>query len=77
MSRVRALAAYGGLGLPLAMAALPVYVQAPAYYAGTLGLPLAKGVSALLKLADYRADRHARDTRKLWLQVEYKGGTTR
>ena len=43
----------------------------------SLGLPLAKGVSALLKLADYRADRHARDTRKLWLQVEYKGGTTR
>ena len=35
------LAAYGALGLPLAMAALPVYVQAPAYYAGTLGLPLA------------------------------------
>ena len=43
----------------------------------SLGLPLAKGVSALLKLADYRADRYARDTRKLWLQVEYKGGTTR
>ena len=44
MSQVHAsvpLAAYGALGLPLAMAALPVYVQAPAYYAGTLGLPLA------------------------------------
>ncbi|GHD64273.1 MFS transporter [Jeongeupia chitinilytica] len=33
-------AAYGLLGLPLAMAALPVYVQAPAYYADRLGLPL-------------------------------------
>lgn len=37
----RGLAAYGALGLPLAMAALPVYVQAPAYYAGELGVSLA------------------------------------
>lgn len=37
----RALAAYGFLGLPLAMVALPVYVQLPAYYAAELGLPLA------------------------------------
>jgi len=37
---VNPLAAYGFLGLPLAMVALPVYVQAPAYYAGQLGLPL-------------------------------------
>ena len=43
----------------------------------SLGLPLAKGVSALLKLADYRADGYARDTRKLWLQLEYKGSTAR
>ncbi|XZG71303.1 MFS transporter [Chitinibacteraceae bacterium HSL-7] len=35
------LAAYGFLGLPLAMAALPVYVQAPTHYADQLGLPLA------------------------------------
>lgn len=34
------LAAYGALGLPLAMAALPVYVQAPAYYTTRLGLSL-------------------------------------
>ena len=33
--------AYGALGLPLAMAALPLYVQLPAYFAGTLGVPLA------------------------------------
>ncbi len=34
-------ASYGLLGLPLAMAALPVYVQIPAYYSGQLGLALA------------------------------------
>ncbi|MEN9658049.1 MAG: hypothetical protein RL571_1514 [Pseudomonadota bacterium] len=33
--------AYGLLGLPLAMAALPVYVQIPAYYSSNLGLALA------------------------------------
>lgn len=32
---------YGLLGLPLAMAALPVYVQIPSYYTEQLGLPLA------------------------------------
>lgn len=35
------LLAYGVLGLPLAMAALPVYVQAPRFYTAELGLPLA------------------------------------
>ena len=35
------LAAYGFLGLPLAMAALPIYVHVPKFYADTLGLPLA------------------------------------
>lgn len=35
------LAAYGLLGLPLAMVALPIYVQAPTYYSETLGAPLA------------------------------------
>lgn len=35
-----AYAAYGLLGLPLAMAALPVYVQIPAYYSAQLGLAL-------------------------------------
>jgi GPH family glycoside/pentoside/hexuronide:cation symporter len=31
----RALLAYGALGLPLAMAALPVYVHVPRFYAET------------------------------------------
>lgn len=35
------LAAYGALGLPLAMAALPIYVHVPKFYADTLGLSLA------------------------------------
>ncbi|WP_269533301.1 MFS transporter [Chitinimonas sp. BJYL2] len=35
------LLAYGALGLPLAMAALPVYVAAPQFYGATLGLDLA------------------------------------
>ena len=39
----------------------------------SLTLPLAKGLGATFKLADYRAAGFARDTRKLWLQVEYKG----
>lgn len=39
----------------------------------SLSLPLASGTTALLKWADYRADGFARDTRKLWLQLEYKG----
>lgn len=33
--------AYGALGLPLAFAALPIYVQVPKLYADSLGLPLA------------------------------------
>ncbi|MGV7206728.1 MFS transporter [Oxalobacteraceae bacterium A2-2] len=35
-------AAYGLLGLPLAMAALPVYVQIPAYYSRVYGVGLAQ-----------------------------------
>ncbi len=35
------LAAYSLLALPLAMAALPVYVHVPKFYADTLGVPLA------------------------------------
>ncbi|GGP26122.1 MFS transporter [Silvimonas amylolytica] len=34
------LAAYGAMGLPLAMVALPVYVLAPAWYSAMPGLPL-------------------------------------
>lgn len=41
--------AYGLLGLPLAFAALPLYVVLPHYYASDLGLPLAT-VGALLML---------------------------
>jgi GPH family glycoside/pentoside/hexuronide:cation symporter len=44
------LAAYGALGLPLAMAALPIYVHVPKFYADTLGLSLA-GVGAILLAA--------------------------
>jgi Na+/melibiose symporter-like transporter len=46
----RQLAAYGALGLPLAMAALPIYVHVPKFYADTLGLSLA-GVGAILLAA--------------------------
>jgi glycoside/pentoside/hexuronide:cation symporter, GPH family len=35
------LAAYGATGLPLAMAALPIYVHVPKFYADTMGLNLA------------------------------------
>jgi Na+/melibiose symporter-like transporter len=40
-------ARYGGLGLPLAFVALPLYVLVPAHYAGTLGVSLA-ALGALL-----------------------------
>jgi GPH family glycoside/pentoside/hexuronide:cation symporter len=33
--------AYGILGLPLTMAALPIYVHVPKFYADTLGMPIA------------------------------------
>lgn len=42
--------AYGLLGMPLAMSALPVYIQAPAYYSGHLGLAIA-GTGWVLFLA--------------------------
>ena len=45
----RAGLSYGLLGLPLAFAALPLYVVLPNYYARTLGLPLAS-VGLLLML---------------------------
>ena len=40
-SDARRLLAYGFLGLPLAFAALPIYVHVPRYYAESAGLPLA------------------------------------
>jgi len=46
------LAAYGILGFPLAMAALPIYVHVPHFYADTLGLSLAS-VGALLLAARF------------------------
>ncbi len=39
----------------------------------SLSLPLAKGVTGLLKFADFRAASFGSDTRKVWLQLEYKG----
>lgn len=36
----------------------------------SLSFPLPAGLVGLVKLADYRSDGFARDTRKLWLQVE-------
>ncbi len=42
----------------------------------SLGFPLPGGLNGLVKLADYRADAHARDNTKLWLQVEWRGART-
>ncbi|HEU0153065.1 MAG TPA: alginate export family protein [Arenimonas sp.] len=36
----------------------------------SMAFPLPAGFTGLLKFADYRSDGFARDTRKLWLQVE-------
>lgn len=36
----------------------------------SLSFPLPAGLTGLVKLADYRSDGFARDTRKVWLQVE-------
>ena len=54
----RELAAYGLLGLPLAMAALPLYVHLPKLYGGELGLPLQLVGAILLatRLADAVSD---------------------
>jgi len=52
------LAAYGAFGLPLAMAALPLYVHLPKLYGGDLGMPLALVCAILLltRLADAVSD---------------------
>lgn len=39
----------------------------------SLARPLWKDFTGMIKFADYRADDFARDTRKLWVQIEYKG----
>lgn len=46
--KLRPAAAYGVLGLPLAFAALPVYVHVPKLYGDALGLPLATVGAVLL-----------------------------
>lgn len=38
----------------------------------SLGFPVCQRVVGLVKLADYRSDGFGRDTRKLWLQLEWK-----
>ncbi|WP_011295867.1 MFS transporter [Cupriavidus pinatubonensis] len=52
--RPASLIAYGALGLPLAMVALPIYVLAPAYYTSRLGMPLSTAglVLMLTRLVD-------------------------
>ena len=51
-------ATYGGLGLPLAFVALPLYVMLPNHYAATLGVPLAwlGGVLLAARLLDAFVD---------------------
>ncbi|MCA3184329.1 MAG: MFS transporter [Cupriavidus sp.] len=50
--------AYGALSLPLAMVALPIYVQAPAYYTSRLGMPLSTAgvILFLVRLVDAAQD---------------------
>lgn len=50
--------AYGALGLPLAFAALPIYVHVPRLYAEQLGLPLAAvgAVLLLTRIVDAASD---------------------
>jgi Na+/melibiose symporter-like transporter len=56
---VSTLAAYGLFGMPLAMAALPLYVHLPKFYGDYLGVNLALlgGVLLALRLADGVIDR--------------------
>lgn len=72
-----ALAAYGALGLPLAFAALPIYVHVPRLYAEGLGLSLALVGAVLLAarivdavtdpLIGWANDRLPR--RRLWIAL--------
>lgn len=73
----QALLAYGALGLPLAFAALPIYVHVPRLYAEGLGLPLALVGAVLLAarivdaltdpLIGWANDRLPR--RRLWIAL--------
>jgi hypothetical protein len=38
---------------------------------GSLGFPMGAGLNGLLKFSDYRSDGFSRDTRKVWLQMEW------
>ena len=38
----------------------------------SVSYPLWKGVTGLLKVADYRSDGFASDTRKLWFSLDYR-----
>lgn len=77
----RALLAYGALGLPLAFAALPIYVHVPRLYAEGLGLPLALVGAVLLAarivdaftdpLIGWANDRLPR--RRLWVALALPG----
>jgi len=70
------LAAYGLLGLPLAMAALPLYVHLPKFYGDDLGMPLALlgaillvtrlGDAVIDPLLGYLADRTGN---RVWLVI--------
>ncbi|MGO4763349.1 MFS transporter [Cupriavidus sp. 2KB_3] len=57
-ARSARLVAYGALGLPLAMVALPIYVQAPAYYTSRLDMPLSTAglILFLTRLVDTAQD---------------------
>ena len=48
--------AYGGLGLPLAFAALPLYVHLAPFYAGTVSLTLLGGILLALRFLDAAVD---------------------
>jgi glycoside/pentoside/hexuronide:cation symporter, GPH family len=73
------LAAYGALGLPLAMAALPIYVHVPKFYADTLGLSLASVGGMLLAsrlfdavqdpLLGWWSDRHRAKNGTRWFFI--------
>ena len=57
------LAAYGALGLPLAMAALPIYVHVPKFYADTLGL--LEPFTTHERIGRHALDRDVRRARQL------------
>ena len=73
--------AFGRVGLASKMAWTVAYHDYRADHGGrygsewdaSLGVPLARGLTGLLKVADYHADGFAHDNTKLWLQLEWRG----